>query len=295
MTKRLLFAACLVCFFLAGCAPEPTATPTLSATPENTATPEPTLTPTPLPSVAVVNGIYIPEEDLARETENLIRAASDLGTGAPEDARSEALDGLIDQALLIAYARDSGYVSDPEAIDARIQTLVTAIGGEGAFQDWQRRNGYTAESFRRALDAELAVAFAREKLITEALPQVEQIHAYQILTDSKSAAQGYLDKLALGFDFVSLARTEDTISGGDLDWIARGVLVYPELEDALFALGTGETTPILETELGFHLLYAAERSTDRPLSQQVRETVERLILSNWLEAARGSADLQRLD
>ena len=69
----------------------------------------------------------------------------------------------------------------------------------------------------------------------------------------------------------------------------------PELEDALFALGTGETTPILETELGFHLLYAAERSTDRPLSQQVRETVERLILSNWLEAARGSADLQRLD
>ena len=92
MTKRFLFAACLVCFFLAGCAPEPTATPTLSATPENTATPEPTLTPTPLPSVAVVNGIYIPEEDLARETENLIRAASDLGTGAPEDARSEALD-----------------------------------------------------------------------------------------------------------------------------------------------------------------------------------------------------------
>ena len=296
MKKQILACFCLgiICCF-SGCAPKPTATPTLSATPEATPTPEITPTPTPPPSVAIVNGVYIAKEDLARETDNLNRAVSELGLEAPEDAETEALNGLIDDALLTAYALKNGYVSDPEAMNERIAALAASVGGEEALRRWQQANGYTEDGFRRALDGETAVTYAREKLLAEKLPTVEQIHAYQILTATRAKAQEYVDKLGLGFDFISLARGHDTISGGDLDWIARGILVYPELEDALFSLEPGGVTPILETELGFHLLFAAEKSFDRPLSQQARETVERQTIQLWLSEARESADIRYID
>lgn len=253
---------------------------------------ETTLTPTPLPSVGTVNGVYITIEDLERESANITRAASDLDQDPPEDARAEALDLLIDQALLIAYARQNGYQSSSAEIDERIERLITALGSAEAFAQWKQENHYTDEGFRRALDAELAVQFARSAIIADKLAVVEQVHAYQILTSTKSRAQEFAEKLALGFDFVTQARSNDTISGGDLDWIARGILVYPELEEALFALEPGQFTEVIETEIGFHILFAAEKTNDRPLSQQSREIVEHRVIRQWLDDARGSADLR---
>lgn len=296
MKKQILACFCLsIICCLSGCAPKPTATPTLTATPEATATPEITLTPTPPPSVAIVNGVYIAKEDWTRETGNLNRAVSELESEVTANAEEEALHALIDDALLYAYALKNGYVSEAETLNERIAALTASVGGDDVLRQWRDANGYSEEGFRRALDAELAVAYAREKILAEKLPVVEQIHAYQILAATRGKAQEYVDKLGLGFDFVSLARAQDTISGGDLDWIARGILVYPELEDALFALDPGGVTPILETELGFHLLFAAEKSSDRPLSQQTRETIERLTIQQWLSEARDSADIRYLD
>lgn len=296
MKKQILACFCLgAVWILSGCAPKPTPAPTLTATPEATATPEITPTPTPPPSVAIVNGIYIAQEDVAREAANLNRAAAELELDAPEDAEAEALDALIDDALLAAYAVQNGYQPDAASLDERIEELKASVGGDDALRQWQSANGYSEAGFRRALDTELAVSFAREKILAEKLPVVEQIHAYQILTATRGKAQEYVDKMGLGFDFVSLARTHDTISGGDLDWVARGILVYPELEEALFALEPGGVTPILETELGFHLLFAAEKSNDRPLSQQTRETIERRTIREWLSDARDSADIRYLE
>lgn len=255
-------------------------------------TPEPTLTPTPPPSVGTVNGVYIAVEDLDREIANITRAAGDLNQAQPEDARAEALDLLTDQALLIAYAQQHGYQSDSAEIDERIHRLIAALGSEAAFTQWKQENHYSDDGFRRALDAELAVGFARSEIFAEKLAVVEQVHAYQILTSTKGRAQEFAEKLALGFDFITQARNNDTISGGDLDWIARGVLVYPELEEALFALEPGQFTDVIETEIGFHILFAAEKSSDRPLSQQSREIVEHRVIRQWLDDARGSADIR---
>lgn len=294
-----VFTACFILLLVAGCGAQPTVTPTVTPSPEATFTPEPTLTPTPPPSVAIVNGVYIPEEDLAREIANL-RAADELvgsGNGNVRDEetlRADALALLTDEALLVAYARYHGYVSDEAALSDRINRLIESVGGEGNFQGWKQASHYSDDGFRRALDHELAIGYAREKILAERMSNLEQIHAFQVLTDSQSKAQKILDELAMGFDFITLARTADTITGGDLDWVARGILVYPELEEALFALEPGQATSILETELGFHILYAAEKSSDRPLSEQSRQIIEHRILTAWLEDARNGADIQNL-
>ncbi|MEC9407699.1 MAG: SurA N-terminal domain-containing protein [Pseudomonadota bacterium] len=61
-----------------------------------------------------------------------------------------------------------------------------------------------------------------------------------------------------GESFESVARelSEDggsAQSGGDLDWVERGVMV-PEFEDALFAMSEGEVSEPVETDFGWHII-----------------------------------------
>jgi peptidyl-prolyl cis-trans isomerase D len=93
---------------------------------------------------------------------------------------------------------------------------------------------------------------------------VEERHARHIQVNfgadkdqAKQRIEAIADKLAKGADFAALAATEsdDTGSkkkGGDLGWIRRGRL--EKFEKALFALGKGEVSAPVETELGWHLI-----------------------------------------
>lgn len=80
-------------------------------------------------------------------------------------------------------------------------------------------------------------------------------------TDIKSARSKMdevQNKLAAGESFESLAKTysQDLGSaenGGDLGYAERGAYV-PAFEDALFALDVGQTSEVIETEFGLHLI-----------------------------------------
>lgn len=62
-------------------------------------------------------------------------------------------------------------------------------------------------------------------------------------------------------DFADLARrlSEDVSSanGGDIGWIGRDDLL-PELSKAVFSLATGETSAVVETELGYYIARVTE-------------------------------------
>lgn len=65
-----------------------------------------------------------------------------------------------------------------------------------------------------------------------------------------------------GADFAALARrrSEDSSAGdgGDLGWVGEGELV-PALSKAVLSLAAGETSGVIETELGFHVVQVVER------------------------------------
>ena len=68
--------------------------------------------------------------------------------------------------------------------------------------------------------------------------------------------------LTNGGDFGDLARrlSEDVSSadGGDIGWVGRDDLV-PKLSKAVFSLAAGETSAVVESELGFYLAQVVER------------------------------------
>lgn len=101
----------------------------------------------------------------------------------------------------------------------------------------------------------------------------EQINASHILlmyagserssaTRSKDEAQSQIADIAQqlqdGGDFAALARQHSDCgsaqAGGDLGGFGRGQMVKG-FEDAAFSLGVGDTSAVVETPFGFHIIH----------------------------------------
>jgi len=94
-------------------------------------------------------------------------------------------------------------------------------------------------------------------------------------------------ELDAGADFAELARahSEDVFAedGGSMGWIERGLL-QESLEDAAFALQPGETTAILETSIGLHLMRVDERREEGQRTlDEVRSEIEPLLRAEAAE------------
>ncbi|BDU17274.1 peptidyl-prolyl cis-trans isomerase [Lysobacter auxotrophicus] len=92
---------------------------------------------------------------------------------------------------------------------------------------------------------------------------------------------------APGADFAALARanSDDTgsqVAGGDLGWVAKGMMVGP-FENALFAMKAGEISGPVKSEFGWHVIQLREVQTG---SQQTFEQVRD-------QLAREQADVDR--
>lgn len=109
----------------------------------------------------------------------------------------------------------------------------------------------------------------------------ERVQARHILLKSdasndaavKAKAEDLLKQIKGGADFAKLAKekSEDTGSaqnGGELGWIVRGQTV-PEFEKAAFSLKPGETSGLVKTEYGYHIIQveAHEQAHLRPFDE----------------------------
>jgi parvulin-like peptidyl-prolyl isomerase len=111
--------------------------------------------------------------------------------------------------------------------------------------------------------------------LIERLP-VEEIHVAHVLVqweglhrattkrtrdEAEAHAAEALAALREGSSFVAVAdRFSDGPTGkrgGDLGWFQRGQMV-PAFDDAAFALAPGETTDVIESPIGLHIIYRVE-------------------------------------
>jgi len=132
--------------------------------------------------------------------------------------------------------------------------------------------------------------------------QPEQVRVSHILlkTEGKDEAavrkqaEGVLAKVKGGGDFAALAKqySEDEVSkakGGDLDFFARKAMVK-EFEDAAFALQPGQTTDLVKTPYGFHIIRATGK---KPASTQPFELVSAQLIEQ-IKWERAQQEVQRL-
>ncbi len=96
---------------------------------------------------------------------------------------------------------------------------------------------------------------------------------------AKAKAQDLLKQIKAGGNFAELATkfSDDPGSktqGGELGWLDRGKTV-PEFDKAAFTLAPGQTSDLIKTQFGFHILQVEDKKTAhlRPLSEVKAEIV----------------------
>jgi len=284
-----LLAACSWSDLQSAIAPSPTDTPTAT----------PTVTPTPIPLAARVNGEGIPLAEFEREIARFELAQSRLGKDltALGDYRRFVLQSMIEERVAAQAATAMGRTILDEQVDAVIADSRQARGGDAGFEAWLNENFFTLDEFREAVRRQLLVQSAADAVAAQVSLTAEQVHARHILVGNLELANALREQILAGKIFGELALTfsqdfSTSASGGDLGWFPRGVLTVTEVEEAAFSLSEGETSPAVQSRLGYHLIQTLERDAARPLSASSLETLRRRAVEAWLAQQMQTAQVE---
>jgi peptidyl-prolyl cis-trans isomerase D len=213
-------------------------------------------------------------------------AKDHLAKSAPSDAEVEA------------YYKDpahAGQFQAPEAaqIEYVVLDLEAVKKGIAVSEDDLRK--YYAENEKRYTATE-------ERRASHILVKADKDAPKAERDKARAKAEGLLAELRKNpQSFAELARKHSddegsAAKGGDLDFFGRGQMVKP-FEDAAFALKAGETSGVVETDFGFHIIRASEaRGGDKKTFESVRAAIEnevrnQLVQKRFAEAAVEFGDI----
>ena len=264
--------------------------------------------PTPLPlaspsaqGAAIVNGQPIPLDDFEAQVEIAKRYVVQ-GPGDAEEQitlaelRRQVLDWMIDQVLIEQAAIREGTVVTDDQVEAEIARMRSS--DEGKFNEWLLANGLTVESLRARLRSEMLGAALAERLASDVPSRVEQVHLRHILTSTQAEAEEVLRRLKGGEDFAALARvfsldqtTRET--GGDLGFLPRGIM-SPEFDAVAFALAVGDTSGVVRSQYGYHVVQMVEKDPAREVPAELMPALQQHVFQQWLEGERAGASIMKL-
>ncbi len=161
-----------------------------------------------------------------------------------------------------------------------------------------RKNaGFTEAAFRRLFESSTYRKKLQTALESEVPTTAEQIHARHILVKTEEEAQKVVERLKAGEDFATLAKELSTdeankAEGGDLGWFPRGQMVTA-FEEAAFVLQPGQTSDIVKTDFGYHIIQLVERDPNRPLDEAALAQKQSSALDDWLAVQRTADTVKR--
>jgi peptidyl-prolyl cis-trans isomerase SurA len=212
----------------------------------------------------------------------------------------EFMNRLIDQKLLLIKADEDTIKTDEDRVDQTLNQqmdyMLQQAGSEKKLEEY-----YSAPLFkikndlRKEISNQMRIGILREKRfgnINISRKEVEEF--YQTYQDSLPNMKASVDishillqvtpsevsikeaydkalaiqaKLKEGQNFADLARqySEDpgsAANGGVLGFVSRGTLVK-EFEEVAFSLEEGQTSDIVQTQFGFHIIQLIERQGER--------------------------------
>jgi peptidyl-prolyl cis-trans isomerase D len=131
-------------------------------------------------------------------------------------------------------------------------------------------------------------------LIKTPLPAPGAKEDEKAVADARAKAEDILKQLKAGGDFAKLAKkySDDpgsAKSGGELGWIGRGRTV-PEFEKAAFSLGKGQTSDLVKSSYGFHIIHVEDKQqahlkTLAEVKSEIEEKVKQQKTARATEAA----------
>ncbi len=279
----------------------------------------------PAGKAAVVNGVAISKNDFDRELDFFIKRANQSGQQVPDAQlgmmKNQVLDSLIDRELLYQESKKKGIKVDPKEVSDQFQQIKQRYPSEDEFKKLLDQMGLTESDVQNQIERGMAIQELIEKEVTakikvgdeeiksyyddnpQLFQQPEQVKASHILVkvdadapqakkdEARKKIESVQEKAKKGEDFATLAKTYSEgpsgPKGGDLGYFRRGQMVKP-FEDAAFSLKPNETSGIVETQFGYHLI----KVVDKKPAQKVAYAEVKERLSEHLKKQKADSETE---
>lgn len=212
--------------------------------------------------------------------------------------QEQVLDDIIWRVLLRQLAEQEGVTVSQEEVEAEITEIQEQIQEDPNTPEWDVflvENGLTEEDIYRLVSDDMLMTGLAE--LHGSPSTAEQVHAAHILVETEEIGQEVLDKLADGEDFAALAAEysidpSNKDQGGDLGWFPRGRMV-PEFEEAAFSTEPGETSGLVQTSFGFHIIHVFEKE-ERELDPTLVMQTQQQEFQAWFAEQEAQAEIEKL-
>ena len=280
--------------------------------------------------VAIVDQTVITEQELESRIRTLTAQLTKKGAELPQEniLRKQILERLISDALQLQYAAQTGLKVDDNQLDKTIERIAEQNQmSVKEFADALNADGITMTKFRADIRNEITIARLREREV-ESRVNVSESEIDNFLTTQASSnenrdefeishilirtpeegsteeiqkAKAKVDEankaLQDGASFAKVSASysdaPNALEGGALGWKAAAQLPALFL-DALKNLQPGDTTPVLRSPNGFHILKLTnKRGGNSPLV--IEQTHARHILIKLTEIVSEKDGKQKMD
>ena len=280
--------------------------------------------------VVVVNDDVITRQELNDRMDVVVRQLQKQGTPLPplEVLEKQILERMITDMLQAQFANENGVRVD----DAQLDLAITRIAQQNKFNtlaEFRTRlesEGVNFKKFREEIRSEIISTRLREREVESRLiisdaevdnylankarmdKTGEEFHLAHILVvvpeqasaekiqSAREKAEQALNQLKSGADFAQVAAghsdANDALKGGDLGW-RSGERIPPLFLSELLKLQPGQTTAVMRSPSGFHILKLIEkRSSNAPV--MITQTHARHILIKTSEIVSENEAKNRL-
>ena len=213
----------------------------------------------------------------------------------PVSALPAVAELLIQEEIIRQFAGEFDISADEaEVRDATAERLgITADDStyDAVFKQELARTGISEQDYLRMMEASVLNSKLRQRFRIDVPATAESAHYRQIVVGTEEKATELKGDIEGGGDFAELAsanslddQTRD--KGGDMGWVAKGVL-DASLEELLFVLEPNEVTTI-PTAQGSLVIQMLEKAPSRAVEDDDKAQLAERAFAKWVQEKKDS-------
>jgi peptidyl-prolyl cis-trans isomerase C len=284
--------------------------------------------------VATVNGSAITRAELDMEINRLLPQElyhRSITAEKQKEIEKKALENLINKELFYFEAEKQGIKINSSELKKRLKEIKSRYPSSTAFEDALKKADMTMDFLKESIKKDLMIEKLLEKEVrvnltdndledyyrknTEKFKEPEAVKLRYIYIKinpsepdgkkkAKERAKEAYSKIKSGMDFANIAQTYShdmsRIKGGDVGFVHKGTMAL-EIEKTAFTMEVGQTSEILETDIGYHILKVEDKRPPRHVSfkeikdklrRELTESMQKSRLEGLIKRLRENAKIQ---